>query len=56
MYMYKQNSALNNDQGLICHKTQPNKICWRWFNLKNPEAFSLNEMFEYWKFLNIFGC
>ena len=24
--MYKQDLELNNSQGLICHKTQPNQI------------------------------
>ena len=24
IYKYKQNLALNNPQGLICHKAQPN--------------------------------
>ena len=32
--MYKDDSALNNLQGLICHKTQPNQT--------NPRACSLN--------------
>ena len=26
IYMYKQDLALNNPQGLICYKTQPNQI------------------------------
>ena len=26
--MYKQDLALNNLQGLICHKTQPNQIIY----------------------------
>ena len=25
IYMYKEDLALNNLQGLICHKTQPNQ-------------------------------
>ena len=25
MYMYKKDVALNNQQWLICHKTQPNQ-------------------------------
>ena len=25
IYIYKEDLALNNLQGLICHKTQPNK-------------------------------
>ena len=27
MYMYKKDLALNNQQGLICHKTQPIHSC-----------------------------
>ena len=27
-YMYKMDLALNNLQGLICHKTQPNQILY----------------------------
>ena len=26
IYMYKEDLALNNQQWLICHKTQPNQI------------------------------
>ena len=29
IYMYKQDSALDNPQGLICHKTQPTKLMIR---------------------------
>ena len=28
LYMYKEDSALNNLQWLICHKTQPNQIIY----------------------------
>ena len=28
IYMYKEGMALNNLQGLICHKTQTNKQIW----------------------------
>ena len=28
IYMYNKELALNNLQGLICHKTQPNQILY----------------------------
>ena len=28
LVMYKEDLALNNLQGLICHKTQPNQILY----------------------------
>ena len=28
MYMYKEDLVLNNQQWLICHKTQPNQIIY----------------------------
>ena len=28
IYKYKQDSALNNLQRMICHKTQPNQIIY----------------------------
>ena len=28
IYMYKEDSALNNQQWLICHKIQPNQIMY----------------------------
>ena len=31
--MYKQDLALNNLQGLICHKTQPNQTIFSSFHL-----------------------
>ena len=31
MYVYKEELALNNLQGLICHKTLPNQIIYIWF-------------------------
>ena len=34
--MYKQDLALNNPQGLICHKTQPNQIIVTW-GMELPE-------------------
>ena len=30
IYMYKEDLALNNLQGLICHKIQPNQIIYIW--------------------------
>ena len=32
-FVYKQDMALNNAQGLICYKTQPNQsklLVWSW--------------------------
>ena len=42
--MYKQDLALNNLQGLICHKTQPTKfdlfcLCGRDFYILMSDAF-----------------
>ena len=31
IYMYKKDLALNNQQWLICHKTQPNQIRYIWY-------------------------
>ena len=28
LYMYEEDLALNNQQWLICHKTQPNQIIY----------------------------
>ena len=28
IYTYKEDSALNNQQGLVCHKTIPNQIIY----------------------------
>ena len=28
IYMYKEDFALNNQQGLICHQTKPNHFCY----------------------------
>ena len=36
MLVYKQNLALNNFQGLICHKTRPNQIKFCFSNKGSP--------------------
>ena len=36
IYVYIENLALNNPQGLICHKTQPNQnlVCKQFYGFK----------------------
>ena len=35
-YMYEEDLALNNLQGFICHKMQPNHEGWYTINQRNP--------------------
>ena len=40
MYKHKEHLALNNLQGLICHKTQPNQILYLIYMYKEDLALS----------------